>query len=122
MLHTRSLEKFDNNIKSLVKALKGNRKLIASIGESESSILTNLLRVLNKYQSSEFNSCIGRFQDKYDDGTNIDLDNFMHEIVMKYESVVKDVQWDTKSEKNVEILALTSQIQEIKILFAEQLK
>ena len=39
-----------------------------------------------------------------------------------YESLVKDGQWDTKSEKDVEILALTSQIQELEILFTEQLK
>ena len=46
----------------------------------------------------------------------------MRDIVMKYESLVEDIQWNTKSEKDVEILALASQIQELKILFAEQLK
>ena len=46
----------------------------------------------------------------------------MHDIVMKYESLVEDRQWNTKSEKDVKILALTSQIQELEILFAEQLK
>ena len=61
MIHALSLEKFDKNIKSLVKALKGNSKLLASSGESESSILANILRVLNKSPSSEFNSYIGRF-------------------------------------------------------------
>ena len=39
---------------------------------------------------------------------------------MKYESLVKDGQWDTKSEKDVEILSLTSQIQELKILFTKK--
>ena len=99
MIHTLSLEKFDNNIKSLVKSLKENRKLLASCGESESLILINLLRVLKKSPSSEFISYIGRFQNKYDDGTDIDLDDFMRDIVMKYESLVEDRQWDTKSEK-----------------------
>ena len=122
MIQTLSLEKSVNNIKSLVKALKGNRKLLASCGESESSILANLLRLLKKYPSSEFNSYIGRFQEKYDDGTNIDLYNFMRDIIMKYESLVEDGQWDSKYEKDVEILALTSQIQELMIIFAEQLK
>ena len=46
----------------------------------------------------------------------------MCDIIMKYESLVKDGQWDTKSKKDVEILALTSQIQELEILFAKQLK
>ena len=115
-----SLDKFDSNIKSLVKALKGNSNLIASCGKSESSILANLLRVLKKSPNSECNSYIGRFQDKYDDGTNIDLDDFMRDILMKYESLVEDGQWDTKSEKDVDILALTSQIQELKILFPKQ--
>ena len=110
MIHTISLENFDNNIKSMVKALNGNRKLLASCGESESSILANLLRVLKKPPSSEFNSYIGCFQDKYDDGTDIDLDDFMRKIVTKYESLVEDGQWDKKYEKYVEILALTSQI------------
>ena len=41
---------------------------------------------------------------------------------MKYESFVEDGQWDIESEKDVEILALTSQIQKLKILFSEQLK
>ena len=122
MIHTISLEKFDNNIKLLVKALKGNRKLLASCGESESSIIANLLRVLNKSPSSEFNSYIERFQEKYDDGKNIDLDDFIRDIIMIYESLVEYGQWDTKPEKYVEILALTSQIQELKILFDEQLK
>ena len=44
----------------------------------------------------------------------------MHKIVMEYESLVEDVQWDTKSEKDLEFLALTSHIQELKILFAKQ--
>ena len=44
----------------------------------------------------------------------------MRDIVMKYESLVEDGQWDTTSEKYVDILALTSQIQELKILFAKQ--
>ena len=90
MIHTLSLEKFDNNIKSLVKALKGNRKILASCGESEYSILAHLLRVLKKYPSSEFNSYIRRYQEKYDNGTNIDLDDFMRDIIMKYESLVED--------------------------------
>ena len=41
---------------------------------------------------------------------------------MKYELLVEDGQWDKKSEKCVKILTLNSQIQELKILFAEQLK
>ena len=36
MIHTLSLEKFDSNNKLLVNALKENRKLLASCGESES--------------------------------------------------------------------------------------
>ena len=120
MIHTLSLEKFDNNIKSLVKSLKGNCKLLTSCGESESPILANLLRALKKPPSSEFNSYIGRFQDKYDNNTNIDLYDFMHNTIMIYESLVKDGQWDIKPEKDVKILALTSQIQELKILFAKK--
>ena len=46
----------------------------------------------------------------------------MRKIVMGYEPLVEDGQWDTKSEKDVDILALTIQIQEFKILFSEQLK
>ena len=122
MIHTISLEHFDNNIKLLVKALKVIYKLLASSGETKSSILANILGVLKKSPSSGFNSYIGRFQGKYDDGTNIDLDNFMRNIVIKYESFVEDWQWNTRSEKYVEILALTIQIPELKILFAEQLK
>ena len=122
MIHKFSLEKFDNNVKSLVKALKENCKLLASCRESESSILENLLRVLKKSPSSEFNSYIGRFQDKYDNRTNLDLDEFMRDIVIKYESIVEVRQWNTKSEQDVEILTLTIQIQELNILFAEQLK
>ena len=122
MIHKISLEKFDNNIKSLVKSLKGNRKLLASCGESESSILANLLRILKKSPSSKFNSYIERFQDKYEDGTKIDPDDFMRDIVMKYDSLVEDRQCNTKSKKDVEILALTSQIQEFNIIFAEQIK
>ena len=111
MIHTLSLKKFDNNIKSLVKALKGNCKLLASCGESESSILENLLRVIKKFPSSKFRRYIGRFQDKYNHGTNIDLNDFMSDIMVKYESVVEDRQWKKKTGKDVEILALTSQIQ-----------
>ena len=122
MIHMLSLERFYNNIKSLVKALKVNPKLLASCGEIESSILANLLRVIKKSPSSYFNSYIGHFQDKYYDGTNIDLDDFMQKIVIKYESLVNEGQWDTKSQIYVEILALTSQIKELNILFAEQLK
>ena len=44
----------------------------------------------------------------------------MRNIVIKYESLVKDGQWDTKSEKDVKILAVTSHIQELKILFAKK--
>ena len=122
MIHMLPLEKFDNNIKSLVEALKRNWKLLASCGESEYSILANLLRVLKKYPSSEFNSYIGHFQNKYDYGTNIDLEDFMRNIVMKYESLAKDGQWDKKPEKDVDIFALTSQIQELMIQISEQLK
>ena len=39
---------------------------------------------------------------------------------MKYESLVEDGEWDTKSEKNVDVLALTSQIRERKILLAKK--
>ena len=78
--------------------------------------------MLKKSPSSEFNSYIGCFQDKYDDGTNIDQDDFMRDIIIKYDSLVEDGQWDTKSKKDIDILALTSQIQELNILFAEQLK
>ena len=83
MIHTLSLEKFDNTIKSIVKALKGNIKLLESCGESQSSVLTNLPQVLKNSPNSEFNSYIGEFQDKYDDGTNITLNNFMRDIIVK---------------------------------------
>ena len=84
MIRNISLVEFDNNIKSFVKVLKVNRKLLASCGESESSILANLLRVLKKSPSSEYNSYIGRFQEEYDGGTNIDLDYFMTMSRMKW--------------------------------------
>ena len=117
--HILYLDNFDNNIKSLVKALNGNCKVLASCGESESSIIANLLRLLKKSPSYECISYFRHFQDKYDDGTNIDIDNFMRDV---YESLVEDGQWDTKPEKEVEILALTSQIQELNILLSEHLK
>ena len=41
-------------------------------------------------------------------------------IFVKLNSLVEDGKWETKSEKYVNILALTSQIQELKILFAKQ--
>ena len=63
MIHKISLEKFDNNIKSLVKALKENCKLPASWREIESSIIAIFLRVVKKSPSSEFNSYIRRFQE-----------------------------------------------------------
>ena len=111
MIHTLFLEKFDNNIKSWVKYLKGNYKLLLSCGESESSIIANLLRVLKKPPSYKFTSYIKCFQEKYDDGKKIDLDDFMRNIVTKYEELVKYGQWDKKYEKDVEILNLTSHIQ-----------
>ena len=93
------LEKFYNNIKSLVKALKGNRRILASCGESKSSILENLLKVLEKPQMSKFNIYLAHFQEKYDIGTNIYLDYFMRDIVMKYDSLVKYGQLDKKLRK-----------------------
>ena len=100
--------------------MKLNRKLLASCRESESSIITNLPRVLRKFPNPEFNSYIGHFQNTYDDVTNIDLDDFMRKIVMKYESLIEDGQGDTKSERYVEILDLTSQIQELKIVLSKK--
>ena len=44
----------------------------------------------------------------------------MHYIVIKYESLVEDGQWDKKSEKYVKILSLTSYIQELNIIFAKK--
>ena len=61
MIHAISLDELDHNNKSLVKALKVNCNLLASCRESESSILANLLRVLNKSPSSKFNSYSERF-------------------------------------------------------------
>ena len=92
MTHTIYLENFDNNIKSLVKKIKGNCKVLASCGESEPSILANLLIILKKSPSSKFNSYISRFQVKYDKGTNIDLDDLMRRTVMQYESWVEGGQ------------------------------
>ena len=46
----------------------------------------------------------------------------MRNIVMKYESLVEDRQWNTKLKKDFEILTPTSQIQELEIIFSEQLK
>ena len=46
----------------------------------------------------------------------------MLDILVKYESLVENIQWNTISEKDVEILAITSQIKELKILFAGHLK
>ena len=61
IIHALSLEKFYSIINSLVKYLKGNRKLVASFGESDSSIIANVLSVLKKFPRSKFNSYIGRF-------------------------------------------------------------
>ena len=44
----------------------------------------------------------------------------MRKIVMKYESLIEDGQGDTKSERYVEILDLTSQIQELKIVLSKK--
>ena len=46
IIHTLSLKNFYNNIQPLVKAIKVNRKLLASCGERKSSISSNVLRVL----------------------------------------------------------------------------
>ena len=44
----------------------------------------------------------------------------MRDILMKYDSLVEDRQWGTKSEKNFKIFAITSQIQELNIILAKQ--
>ena len=44
----------------------------------------------------------------------------MRGIVIECKSLVKDVKWDKKSEKDVDILTLTSKIQELKIIFTKQ--
>ena len=44
----------------------------------------------------------------------------MRGTVVKNETLIKDKQWDIKPEKDINILALTSHIQECKILFAKQ--
>ena len=75
---------------------------------------------MKKSPSSKFYSYIGQFQDKYNDSTNIDLNKFMRDIVIKYKYLFEDRQWGTKSKKDVEILAFTIQIQEPKILFVKQ--
>ena len=82
-------------------------------------MLAKLLWVLKKTRSSKFNIYIRRFQEKYNNSTNIDIDEFMCNTDDKYELLVDDGQWDTTSENYVEILALISQIQELKILLAK---
>ena len=44
----------------------------------------------------------------------------MRNIVIKYGLIAEDGKWDTKSEKDVNIIALTIQIQELNFLFSKQ--
>ena len=55
--------------------------------------------MLKKSPGSDFNRYIRRFQGEYDDGTNIDLDEFMRNIVIKYDSLAEDGQWDINPKK-----------------------
>ena len=124
-IHTMTLQDYDYDVEKLIKEVKNNIRILSSNGESETSILSNLLRVLKETPCNGFNNFIGRKQDIFDDGETIPLGPFMKTCVTKFKAFREDGEWTTKSKKqktckeDSEILALKSEISNLKALVSQ---
>ena len=110
MIHTMTLNQFGHDVKLLLQSVINNRKILQSSGISDSSIASNLFRVLRESHNEEFNAFIGRKQDIYDEGTPFDFETFTKATMQKYNALLADKKWKTKPIRNDHMVALEAKV------------
>ena len=121
--HTMNLADFDNDVDKLITAIEENNNVLSASGKIDSSVTANLFRILKAAPCEEFVTWVLNKQTTWDEGQAFDVENFMRNARIKYNSLVNDGLWKKVKttedlKKDSEIVALTATVKELKAFMA----
>ena len=104
-----SIEKFNQHVK-----LK--REALMSHGESAAGLITNLFVAYECVEDSAFQTYMTTQQDAYEDGSkDFTKDGLMEIVLNKYKVLIESNKWNTPSAQDSKIVALTAEIDALKM-------
>ena len=121
--HTMNLSDYDNDVDKLINSIEENNNILSASGRVDSAVTANLFRILKAAPCEEFTSWVLNKQTMWDEGGVFDVENFMKNAKIKYNSMVSDGIWKKVKtaedlKKDSEIVALTASVKELKALVA----
>jgi hypothetical protein len=101
------ITKFNGYVRLLIDSL-------AARGETSNNLLTNLLKGYREATDKTFVDYIGRKKERCEEGEDITSDALMEQVNSKYKLMKENVTWDALSEQEEKILALMSEVKNLK--------
>ena len=104
------------NIEKFNQYVKLKRGALMSHGENASGLITNLFVAYEGVQDSAFQTYMTAQQNAYEDGSKEFTEDQLMEVALnKYKVLMESDKWNTPSEQDSKIVALTAEIDALKL-------
>jgi hypothetical protein len=97
------ITKFNEHVMDLIKSLEAR-------GGKTEDLLANLFKAYSTVPDKIFVDYIGKKEDAYDEGEDLNAEQLMHHAATKYEKMVRDKTWNAPTAADAKILALEAKI------------
>ena len=96
--------------------VKEKRKQLRNRGETSQDVLINLFKAYEMVPDTTFRNWLIRKKENYEEGADVTPDSLMLDALNRYQSLVREGKWQTKSPESKRIMALTAQVDEMEKL------
>ena len=93
--------------------VKEKRKQLRNRGETSQDILINLFKAYEMVPDTTFRNWLIRKKENYEEGAHVTSDSLMLDALNRYQYLLREGKWQTKSPESQKIIALTAQVVEM---------
>lgn len=105
---------FNHNVKDMLTDIASNYNLIVEQGFSHDDIIMDTFNALLTSKNMEFTTYIQRHKDEWEEGKSYTLDAISIDAVNKFNNMVHQKLWNKADPKDAKLLALTTEVQDLK--------
>lgn len=114
-IRNHKLANFGYNVVDMLESMEALRQEIEELGQTHDDIILDMFNALETGKNEKFNSHIDKMRTQWEEGEDFDVDQITTAATTKYNNLLEAKKWKTDGDqRNSKIVALTTQVEELK--------
>lgn len=108
------MNKFNNNVVMMLDHMNNNYQQIEAMNEQHPNYIMHLFHALLSAKNEIFVNYVQTIKDNWETGKDVSADELINEAKTKYNNMVKQKIWNKQSPKDAKIMALATELRNLK--------